>query len=56
MVIINNDKLINFLEENGYPVYFISGDGSTYYYKKTKKLSMLLDRYTIIKECIPNKI
>jgi hypothetical protein len=55
MTRIRNKHIKNFLEENGtYPVYELF-DGSAYY-KKTSKLSSLLDQYTIEFICIPNKL
>jgi hypothetical protein len=50
---IKNIKLIDFLYENGLqPLYERYGAA---YYVSNEKLHRLLDRYTIIHICIPNR-
>ena len=50
---IKNYKQIDFLWDNGIlPLYENYGVA---YYKTSKQLHLLLDRYYIIHSCIPNK-
>lgn len=54
MYITNNIKLQNYLEENG--IYPLREYGKTAYYKKSKQLYSILDRYYIEKILIRNKL
>ena len=50
---IKNYKQIDFLWENGLkPLYEKNGAA---YYKTSKQLHLLMDRYFIIYSCIPNR-
>lgn len=51
---VRNGRKLNYLLESGLEPYYIEPSGC--HFRKSKKLFELLERYTIIYDCFPNRL